>query len=232
MKYDYVPSTGYKMIHVNNSYSFGIDSIILSSFAKMKRGKNLIDIGAGSGILSLRCLNLYNLKKVFAIEIQKKKADLLNLNLKINNLNNIEVINKNLNSCFTLFKNNSIDYIITNPPYYKSNDNVKSESEEFLISKHEILMTISDIFNFSSKILKDNGKLFMIHKPERIYDIFTSCKNLMPKKIQFVQSRTDTKPEFVLIEFVKNAKNGLKFENTIIIYNGKEYTKEVLKFYE
>lgn len=224
-KYDYIPSTNIKMIHVNKSYSFGIDSILLTDFAKMKKNKNLIDIGAGSGILGLRCNYIYKLDKVYSIEIQEEKSKLLTKNLALNSIDNIEVINKDLNLCS--FNENSIDYIITNPPYYKKDANIKNEKYEFLISRQEIAMNLDDIFRFSNKVLKDRAKLFMIHKPERLVDIIKASKNLKVKRIRFVQSTNTSKPVFVMIEFVKNANDGLKFENPLIIYENGKYSKEV-----
>ena len=225
-KLDYIPKTNLYMKHVDNSYSFGIDSILLANFSKMKKNKTLIDIGAGSGILSLACLSYYNLKKVYSIEIQKEKAKLLRENLKLNSLKNIELINEDLNK--TNFKENFVDYIITNPPYYKKGANIKNKEEEFLISRQEIKMNLSDIFKFSNRTLKDRGKLFMIHKPERLVDIVKESGNLKLKKIKFVQSKAFEKPVFILMEFIKNANDGLKFENPLIIYDeNNNYTKEV-----
>ena len=128
-KLDYIPKTNLYMKHVDNSYSFGIDPILLANFSKMKKNKTLIDIGAGGGILSLACLSYYNLKKVYSIEIQKEKAKLLRENLKLNSLKNIELINEDLNK--TNFKENFVDYIITNPPYYKRGQISKIKKRNF-----------------------------------------------------------------------------------------------------
>lgn len=226
MKLDYIPKINLYMKHVDKSYSFGIDSILLANFSKMKKNKSLIDIGSGSGILSLACSSYYNLSKVFSIEIQKEKANLLKENIKLNGINNIEVVNEDLNK--VNFSNNFCDYIITNPPYYKKGANIKNEKKEFLLSRQEIKMNLSDIFRFSNKCLKDKGKLFMIHKPERLVDIIKESGNLKLKRIKFVQSKAFEKPVFVLMEFVKNANDGLKFENPLIIYDeNNNYTKEV-----
>ena len=226
-KLDYIPKTDIKMIHVNKSYTFGVDSIILLDFAKMKREKILIDIGSGSGILSLGANSYYNLKKVYAIEIQDEKANLLNENLKLNKIPNIEIVNKDLNEVD--LGNNIADYIITNPPYYKITDNIQNKSEEFLVSRQEKYLTLENIFYFANKALKNKGKLFMIHKPERMVDIFKSSGNIKAKRIRFVQSTFDKKPQFILIEFVKNANDGLKLEDPLIIYENGTYTEEMKK---
>lgn len=224
-KLDYIPKTKIKMIHVDKSYSFGIDSILLMDFAKMRKNKSLIDIGAGSGVLALGANSLYNLNKVTAIEIQEEKANLLKENIKINHLDNVKVINDDLNNVNLI--ENSYEYIITNPPYYKTSDNISNKSEEFLISRQEKYLKLEDIFKFSNKVLKDKGKLFMIHKPERMVEIFNKSNNLKAKRVRFVSSSFDKKPEFILIEFVKNANDGLKIENPLIIYENGKYTKEV-----
>ena len=224
-KLDYIPKTNIKMIHMEKSYTFGVDSIILLDFAKMKKGKTIVDIGTGSGVLSLGSYAMYHANKVYGIEIQKDKAKLMIENINLNNLSNIEVINDDLNNVD--FKENTIDYIITNPPYYKIDENIGNKSEEFLISRQEKYLTLDDIFKFANKTLKDRGKLFMIHKPERMVDIFTSSGNIKPKRIRFVQSTFDKKPQFILIEFVKNANDGIKIENPLIIYENETYSKEM-----
>lgn len=224
-KLDYLPRTNIKMIHVDRSYSFGVDSIILGDFAKMKKGKTALDIGSGSGVLSFLTNSLYQLKKVYAVEIQKAKADLLRENIALNNIENIELINKDLNKID--FKENSLDYIITNPPYYKITDNIGNKEEEFLISRQEKYLKLEDIFAFSNKTLKDKGKLFMIHKPERMVEIFNKSGNLKPKRVRFVESRVYEKPQFILVEFVKNARDGLKIEDPLVIYEGNSYSKEM-----
>ena len=224
-KLDYIPKTNIKMLHVDKSYTFGVDSIILLDFAKMKKNKNLIDIGSGSGILSLGANDYYNLKKVYAIEIQKEKANLLKENLNINDIYNVEIVNKDLNNVD--LGSNLIDYIITNPPYYKITDNIRNKNEEFLISRQEKYLKLENIFDFANKTLKDRGKLFMIHKPERMVEIFKKSGNLKPKRIRFVQSTYNKKPQFILIEFVKNANDGIKIEDPLIIYENSTYTEEM-----
>lgn len=224
-KLDYIPKTDIKMIHVDKSYTFGVDSIILLDFARMKKNKTLVDIGSGSGVLSLGANSYYNLDKVYAVEIQKEKAKLLKENLKLNKISNIEVINEDLNKVD--LGTNTLDYIITNPPYYKITDNIGNKSEEFLISRQEKYLDLKNIFDFANKTLKDRGKMFMIHKPERMVEIFKESGNLKVKRVKFVQSSYDKKPQFILVEFVKNANDGLKIDDPLIIYENGNYSQQM-----
>lgn len=224
-KLDYIPKTDIKMIHVDKSYTFGVDSIILLDFARMKKDKTLVDIGSGSGILSLGANSYYNLDKVYAVEIQKEKAKLIKENLKLNKISNIEVINEDLNKVD--LGTNTLDYIITNPPYYKITDNIGNKSEEFLISRQEKYLSLRNIFDFANKTLKDRGKMFMIHKPERMVEIFKESGNLKVKRVKFVQSSYNKKPQFILVEFVKNANDGLKIDDPLIIYENGNYSQQM-----
>ncbi|MFO3715801.1 tRNA1(Val) (adenine(37)-N6)-methyltransferase [Anaerococcus cruorum] len=224
-KLDYIPKTDIKMIHVDKSYTFGVDSIILLDFARMKKNKTLADIGSGSGILSLGANSYYDLEKVYAIEIQKEKAKLLKENLILNKISNIEIINEDLNK--VNLGTNTLDYIITNPPYYKITDNIGNKSKEFLISRQEKYLSLKNIFDFANKTLKDRRKMFMIHKPERMVEIFKESGNLKPKRIKFVHSTYDKKPQFILIEFVKNANDGIKIEDPLIIYENGNYSQQM-----
>lgn len=224
-KLDYIPKTDVKMIHVDKSYTFGVDSIILLDFARMKKDKTLVDIGSGSGVLSLGSNSYYNLDKVYAVEIQKEKVKLLKENLKLNKISNIEVINEDLNKVD--LGTNALDYIITNPPYYKITDNIGNKSEEFLISRQEKYLSLRNIFDFANKTLKDRGKMFMIHKPERMVEIFKESGNLKVKRVKFVQSSYNKKPQFILVEFVKNANDGLKIDDPLIIYENGNYSQQM-----
>ncbi|MDY2918744.1 MAG: methyltransferase [Anaerococcus sp.] len=227
MKLDYLPRTKIKMIHIDNSYSFGVDSIILADFAKMKKGKTALDIGAGTGVLSFLTNELYGLKKVYSVEIQKDKTDLLRQNIDLNQVNNIEVINEDLNKID--FEPNSLDYIITNPPYYKLGHNIANAHPEFLISRQEKYLKLEEIFDFASKCLTDRGRLYMIHKPERMVELFSKSKSLIPKRIRFVHSRPTEKPQFILIEYIKNANEGIKIEDPLVIYDNNHYSPEMKK---
>lgn len=235
MEKHYIPGTEFEIYADRGMFSFGIDAILLSEFAKMKKNKVLVDIGTGTGIIGLRCLYKYNLKKVYGIELQKEVYNMFEKSIELNNLSDRVIgINKNLNDCYIDFENDSIDYIVSNPPYKKKNSGIINDKDNFSISRHEIAMVLEDIFKFAKLKLKDNGALYIVHRPERIVDLinFGRKYNLEPKSMRSIMSKKNTQPKMVLIKFIKNAGEFFSWEKPLIVYeeNG-EYTEEVVDTY-
>ena len=225
-----------KIIQNNNGFKFGIDSILLSDFAKkIKKDSIVLDIGTGTGIISILLSAKTEANKIIGIEIQREVADMAKRSVILNKLENkIEIINDDINNIEKYFENNYFDVIVTNPPYQKNNTGLKSENEKNLISRHEIKCTLEDIIKKSFKILKDKGEFYMVHRPERLVDImYLMRKNkIEPKELRFVYPKISDKPNLILIKGIKNAKQFLKVEKPLIIYNEEGiYTKEVLSIY-
>jgi tRNA1Val (adenine37-N6)-methyltransferase len=173
--------------------------------------------------------------KIYGIEIQKDVAEMAERSVELNNLQDkIQIINDNINNIEKYFDNNSLDVVVTNPPYQKNNTGLKSENEKHLISRHEIECTLEDIIQKSFKVLKDKGEFYMVHRPERLVDIlYLMRKNkLEPKELKMVYPKNGEKANLVLIKGVKNANEFLNVLKPLVIYNEDgSYTKELLKIY-
>lgn len=225
-----------KIVQDKDGFCFGIDSVLLSDFAKEIRSKSIVlDLGTGNGVLGILLCGKTNLSKIYGVEIQEDIATIAQKSINLNKLNNrFEIINDNIKNLNSYFKNDSIDAIISNPPYKKDNSGLKNESQKKLIARHEITANLEDFISVSSKLLKSNGSLYMVHRPERLADLFYLLKKykLEPKKLRFVQSFTNSKPKFFLIKATKNANSFLNVEQPLIIYNSDgNYTDEILKIY-
>ena len=225
-----------KIVQDKDGFCFGIDSVLLSDFAKEIRSKSIVlDLGTGNGVLGILLCGKTNLSKIYGVEIQEDIANIAQKSINLNKLNNrFEIINDNIKNLNSYFKNDSIDAIISNPPYKKDNSGLKNESQKKLIARHEITANLEDFISVSSKLLKSNGSLYMVHRPERLADLFYLLKKykLEPKKLRFVQSFTNSKPKFFLIKATKNANSFLNVEQPLIIYNSDgNYTDEILKIY-
>ncbi|MFY9284594.1 MAG: methyltransferase [Miniphocaeibacter sp.] len=235
MKLNYIPGTNYKIYTDSEKFSFGIDAILLSDFAKTKKNSRVLEIGGGTGIISLRMNYLYSPKNIACVEIQKDNFEILSENIKLNKLQDcINPINEDINNCYNLIKNDSLDVIVTNPPYYKLNHGIKNNDMNQFISRYEVYLTLEDIFKFAKLKLKSNGILYMINRPRRLVDILYYGRKykMEPKKIVPVISRKTEEPKMILLKFVKNGRSDFVFEKPLIIYNDEnEYTDRIKRIY-
>ena len=225
-----------KIIQNKEGFCFGIDSVLLSDYAKnIKKDAIVVDIGTGTGIIGLLLCKKAKLKKIYGVEIQEDVAKMAERSVQLNSLEDkFEIINIDINNISDKLDNNSIDVIVTNPPYKKKNTGLLNEEEKKLISRHEIKCTLEDIVKTSYKLLKSKGEFYMVHRAERLVDILYTLRNnkLEAKNIRFVHSKAGEKPKLILIRCVKDAKEYLKIENPLFIYdNNGEYTDEILKIY-
>lgn len=234
MEEHFIPGTKGTIFANRDKFSFSIDSILLSNFCKFKDNKEIIDIGAGTGIIGFRINYLNNLKKLYLVEIQNEMSDLIKKTIEKNNLENVELVNEDLNNLNDFFKNSSIDYIVSNPPYKKMGTGILNEDENFLISRYEYTLKLQDILDFSYKKLKSNGKVFLIYSMERLVDVIfeSRLRKLEPKRIRFISSNYKTKPHLFMIELVKNGKSNILVEDNLYIYDEKgDYTDLVKEIY-
>ena len=227
---------GLKIIQNKDSFCFGIDSVLLSDFAKnIKNNSLVLDLGTGTGIIPILLCGKTDLKKVIGVEVQEKVAEMAKRSIKLNNLENrFEVINENILNLNKIYKKQTFDVVVTNPPYKKKNSGIINENHEKLISRHEIEANLEDFIKVSKDLLKDKGEFYMVHRPERLVDILSIMRKekLEPKVLRMVYSNKNKEPKLVLIKGIKNAKPFLKVEKNLYIYdeNGN-YTDEILEIY-
>lgn len=227
---------GLKIIQSSNGFRFGIDAVLLSDFAKdIKRNSVIIDLCSGTGIISILLSGKTSAQKIYAVEIQENVADMANRSVILNNLaDKIEVINSDLRNLPDSFVPGTFDAIVTNPPYKKYNSGFTNDNKEKLISRHEIMCSLEDIICVSSKLLKNHGAFYMVHRPDRLVDIIDLLRKykLEPKILRFVQPFATKAPNLILIKAIKGAHSFLNVESPLIVYNlDNSYTEEILKIY-
>lgn len=225
-----------KIIQNKDGFCFGIDSVLLTDYAKeIKNNSTVMDLGTGTGIIPILLSAKTKAKSFIGVEIQEKIAEMASRSVKLNNLEDkIKITNNDIKNLKKLFERSSFDAVTTNPPYKKEKTGLVSENNMQLISRHEISATLEDFIEISSYLLKDFGEFYMIHRPDRLVDIFSIMreKNIEPKKIRFVCPSTNKKANMVLIKGVKFGKPFLLVEKDLIIYNENgNYTDEILKIY-
>ena len=227
---------GLKIIQNVNGFCFGIDSVLLSDFAKnIKDDSIVLDLGTGTGIIPILLCGKTNLKEIIGVEIQEDVANMANRSSKLNNLEDrFKVLNANILNLDKYYEKNTFDVIITNPPYKKKNSGVINDDERKVISRHEITASLEDFIKVAKDLLKDKGEFYMVHRPDRLVDILYLLRKykIEPKEIRFVFSNKEKPPKLALIKAVKNANEFLKVDNNLYIYDDDgNYTNEILKIY-
>ena len=227
---------GLKIIQDENGFCFGIDSVLLSDFAKnIKKDAKVLDLGTGTGIISILLCGKTDLKKAIGIEIQENVADMARRSSKLNNLEDrFKILNENILNLNNIFEKQSFDVIVTNPPYKKKGTGIINENEKKIISRHEVTAELEDFIKISKDLLKDKGEFYIVHRPERLIDILSYMRKnkIEPKVLRMVCSNAEKGPKLVLIKGIKNAKPFLKIEKNLYIYDKDgNYTEDVLKMY-
>ena len=225
-----------KIIQNEKGFCFGIDSILLSDFAKnIKNNSTVIDLGTGTGIIATLLCVKTKLKEIIGVEIQEEVYDMAKRSIKINNLESkFKIINENILNLENIYKTNSFDAVVTNPPYKVMNTGILNEDDKKILSRHEVTATLEDFIRISKNLLKDKGEFYMVHRPERLVDILSIMRRykIEPKILRLVFSKKDKEPKLVLIKGIKNAKPFLKIEKNLYIYNENgEYSLEIKKIY-
>ncbi len=226
---------GYKLIQKRDSFRFGVDAVLLADFADVKRKDSVLEMGTGTGIIPILLHAKKNPAKITAIELQADMAEMASRSMLYNDLQNtIDVKCMDLKSAPDLLGKAAFDCVVTNPPYVKKECGINNPSESKAISRFEIMCTLEDVVNTAKLMLRTGGKLFMVHRADRLVDIIYTMrsKDMEPKRIRFVHPSTGKRPNLVLIEGARGGRPELKFMDPLYIYNDKgEYTEEIHRIY-
>lgn len=225
------------IIQNTDMFNFSLDSILLPNFISINKGtKKILDIGCGNAPVPL-ILTTKTSASIVGVEIQKDVCNLAVESVQINNLEHqIKIVNDDIREYYKCCGNEEFDIITCNPPYFKVTENSNLNIKEYKsIARHELSLNLDDIFKISKKLLKNNGIIGMVHRPERLVEILETMKkyNIEPKKLQFVYPKLNDEANILLIEGRKCGKPGIKILPPIYAHeeNG-EYTEQIKQYFE
>ena len=227
---------GLKIIQNKDGFCFGIDAVLLANFAKNMKRKNLVvDLCTGTGIVAILLSGKIDAKKIIGVEIQEETAEMAKRSVELNSLQGrVEIINQDLKKLKPIIEAGSVDTVTVNPPYMKAGSAIVNDENKMSIARHEVCCTLDDVIKEAARMLKTNGEFFMVHKPERLVDIFCTMRKykIEPKRIRFVHPSVDKPANIVLIEGSRDGREFLKFEKSLYVYENGEYTDEIYEIYE
>lgn len=218
-------------------FNFSLDSVLLSNFVSINKNTNkIIDFCTGNAPIPL-ILSTKTNANIIGVELQKEVYELANKSVEINNLQDrIEILNMNVKNLYNKYDTDTFDVITCNPPFFKVNDNSKFNKNDIkTVARHEIEINLDDIFSIAKKLLKNNGVISIVHRPDRLVEILEIMKknNIEPKKIQFVYPKLNSECNIVLVEGSKNGNSGLKILPPLYVHdeNGK-YLDEIEEMFQ
>lgn len=231
---------GYKNLKIyqdTEMFRFSLDSILLPNFVTIRtRIEKILDIGCGNAVIPI-ILSTKTSAHITGVEIQKESYDLAIESVEINNLSNrIQILNQDINEYYKECESDVYDVITCNPPYFKVHDNSRLNNNiTKTIARHEDNLNLNNIFFIAKKLLKNNGVIAIVHRPERLVEIIENMRknNIEPKRIKFVYPKHNKECNTVLIEGSKNGKPGLKIEEPLFVHDdNNNYSVDVLKYFE
>ena len=225
---------GLMLIQKKDGFKFGIDAVLLSDFANVKKKHKVIDFCTGTGIIPFLLYGKYSPIHITGIEIQDDMVEMAKRSVELNNIDNINFINidlKDINYLKTLEK---VDIVTVNPPYKLNNAGIVNPSDKLSIARHEIMCNLEDVIKASRTVLKDNGRLFMVHRPERLIDIFMLMRKykIEPIRLRMIHTNKNKAPNIVLVEGQRDGGAFLKWDTPLYVYNESgSYSDEINRIY-
>ncbi len=200
---------------INKQHRFGTDAVLLEDFAAALKKEKVCDIGSGCGIIPFLMHKNGRAKEIYAVEIQKDAAELIEKSIEKNNISNINVIcadAKNHKLLDSIMVNNTVDLVISNPPYYKENSGGEYLKSQRACQREENSLSIYDVADAARRLLNHGGRLCVCYKPERLCDCIDAMRknSIEPKRIRFVHTTLDKAPWLVLVEGKKGSNPFLK----------------------
>jgi tRNA1Val (adenine37-N6)-methyltransferase len=225
----------YRIIQNTDKFCFGMDGVLLSGFARVLPGENVLDMGTGTGIIPILLEAKTEGRHFTGLEIQAESADMAERSVALNNQKDkIDIVVGDIKEASHIFGLASFDVVTSNPPYMNNNHGIKNPDEAKAIARHEILCSLEDVIREASKVLKPGGRLYLVHKPHRLAEIINtmSAYKLEPKRMKFVHPFVRKEPNMVLIEGIKGGRSGLKVEAPLVVYKEPGvYTDEIYDIY-
>lgn len=212
----------FKIIQSKNSFCFGSDAVLLSKFAVFKKGDRVLDLCTGTGIIPVLTWALNDLESIDAVEIMPHVAAMAQKTMELNNIEDkIRVKNADLKTCVEIYGKRTFDVVTCNPPYMNRGGGLVNPKDFLAVARHEICCTLDDVVLIASQMLKPHGKLFMVHRADRLCDVVTTFRKyeIEPKRLSMVHPNSKSSPNLILIEGALFGKPQLKVTPPVYMYD-------------
>lgn len=225
---------GLRLIQDKNGYCFTSDAVLLANMVRAGKNDVVVDFGCGNGVVAILVAGKTTAKSVVGIEMQECAYELAVRNVELNAMQDrIRLINDDIINADRVLGKESVSVVVCNPPYFEKDSGQKRVSESVALSRHESTCNLDDIVTKASEVLKYGGKLWMIHKCERMAEVLTSMSNhnLEPKKVTLIYPKANKIPDTFVVEGKKSSASGMKIDSIVVYDQEGNMTEQAKRLY-
>ncbi len=230
------------LIQKKDGLTFGTDAFLLAAFIKQQKNAYGIELGAGTGIISLLLTSREKLSHIDAFEIQKDFFDITARNIAFNKLEDkVRVHEMDIRQLTASCIEHEADVVFTNPPYMITSGGKRNTSDRKYIARHEVCGGIDDFCSAAFRVLKHGGRFYCVWRPDRLTSLIASMRlnRLEPKTMVFVHGDKKSEPSMVLVSATKGGAEGMHILPPLFLYedeadmNGRRImTEQANKIYK
>jgi len=206
----------------------GVDAVLLGAWANQGMAENILDIGTGTGLLSLMLAQKSN-ASITAIDIDKDSVNQAKLNFdKSLWADRINVENISFQEFYMQSKAH-FDLIICNPPYFLNS--MKSPDKQRNIARHNNLLPLDILFKGVSTLLNETGRFLLIYPYEQKNSLIEQARtnHLFAIKEMIIRGTANKKPNRIILEFSKHDQNCSTEELIVRDFLTNDYTEAYKK---
>ncbi|EOZ4026623.1 tRNA1(Val) (adenine(37)-N6)-methyltransferase [Staphylococcus pseudintermedius] len=231
---DYLIREDLRIIQNDAVFSFSTDALLLGHFTEVRKRDRILDMCAGNGVIPLLLSDKGN-NVITGVEIQPQLVNMAVRSVQYNHLENrITMVEMDINALIQAYSPAQFDLITCNPPYFKANQTNQHQLEAHKIARHEIYCTLDDCLRVSNHLLKEGGRVVMVHRAERMLDLFESMRHyrIEPKRLHMIFSKPGKAAQTIVVEGRKGGRQGLDIAPPFYIYDEQgDYTPEMKEIY-
>lgn len=226
---------GLKIIQNSSAPCFSIDAVLLADFASVDRVERIIDLGCGSGVISLLLARRAPLSRINGLELMEPMAELARRSVKLNGLEQrISIENGDIAAVEQIYGRAVADLVVTNPPYYQPGRGRESADILKAAARSERFCPLPLLLQQAAALLKPLGRLALVHRAERLADllIIGEPMGLHAERLRLVQPRADRPANLLLLEYRKSGRGQLSVLPALSVYgSGQQYSAEMQAIY-
>jgi tRNA1Val (adenine37-N6)-methyltransferase len=218
------------VIQPREGYRFSVDSILLARFAQIRKRDRVLELGAGTGVISIAIAALYRPREVVAVEIQPELIEMIRRNAELNRIETVRAITGDVRKIPDAeIARESFDVVIANPPYRASNTGRISPDVARRVARSEASATLEDFIAAASRCARRGARVAFVFAADRTAELISTLREdrLEPKRIRFVHSYSDAPATTILIEARKHGGVEAAILPPLILFDAPGvYTRE------